>query len=138
MKGSPEREKLKDALHYVIARAGSRPGFGATKLYKVLWFANARTFCLTGEPIFQTEFIREKHGPVPRDAMAMREELVKEGRARIWQDRYINKPIWRFKALAPVSTNRIAPYEIDTINYCIKHIDEDHTANSISDQSHDY
>jgi hypothetical protein len=28
--------------------------------------------------------------------------------------------------------------EIQTINYWIRHIDEDHTATSISDQSHDY
>lgn len=138
MKGSPEREKFKDALHYVIACAGSRPGFGATKLYKVLWFANARTFCLTGAPIFQVEFVREKHGPVPKDVMRMREELAKEHRVKIWQDRYGNKPIWRFKSLAAPSTDAFSASEIETINYWIKHIDEDHTAVSISDQSHDY
>ena len=138
MKGSPEREKFKDALHYVIARASSRPGFGATKLYKVLWFANARTFCLTGEPIFETEFVREKHGPVPRDVMKMRGELVSEGRVKIWQDRFGDRPIWRFKSLAPPTTERFSSDEIKTIDYWIGHIDQDHTAVSISEQSHDY
>lgn len=138
MRGSPEREKFKDALHYVIARAGSHPGFGATKLYKVLWFANARTFCLTGEPIFQTEFVRQQHGPVPRDAMSMREELIDEGRVKIWKDRFGNRPIWRFKSLKHPSTDRFAADELKTVNFWIMHIDEDHTAESISDQSHDY
>lgn len=138
MERNLEREKLKAALHYVIARVGSRPGFGATKLYKVLWFANARTFVLTGKPIFACDFVREKHGPVPRDAMNLRQELTKEGRAKIWRDGWYNRQIWRFKSLTPPDMSSFSEQEIESLNYWSKHIDEDHTAESISEQSHDY
>lgn len=46
-----EREKFKRLFHYVVWKAGKKDGFGATKLYKVLWFSEARTYLLTGEPI---------------------------------------------------------------------------------------
>lgn len=138
MQALEDREKLKDAFHYVIARAGSHPGFGATKLYKVLWFSEARTFVLTGEPIFNVEFVREKFGPVPKDALRVRKELVEEGRAKIWRDHLQNHEQWRFKALRPANVARFSPDELKTLNYWIAHIDEDHTAESISDQSHDY
>lgn len=133
-----DREKFKDALHYVIARVGSRPGFGATKLYKVMWFAEAKTFVLTGSPMFGAEFVREKHGPVPRCAMPVRQELVNEHRVKIWQDRWHNRLQWRFQSITPPSTERFTSDEIKTLNYWAAHIDEDHTATSISDESHDY
>lgn len=133
-----DREKFKDAMHYVAARAGARPGFGATKLYKVLWFAEARTFVLYKRPLTNAEFIREKHGPVPRLAMPIRNELHREGRVEFWQDRFQSKPIWRMRALTPARTDRFNKEELDTLNYWIRHIDEDHTAASISEESHDY
>ena len=46
-----DREKFKQLVHYVIWKAGKRDWFGATKLNKVLWFADARAYVLTGRPI---------------------------------------------------------------------------------------
>lgn len=138
MNGTPQREKFKDALHYVAARAGARPDFGATKLYKVLWFSEARTFVLNGAPMFGVEFVRQRHGPVPKDAMRIREELVAEGRLKIWKESWSNFSQWHFKSITPPDSSRLSALDIDTLNYWTRHIDEDHTATSISDQSHDY
>jgi hypothetical protein len=74
-----DREKFKSLVHYIIARAGNKPGFGATKLNKVLWFADARLFMLRGKPITGAAYIREKWGPVPQQIMPVRDELVKAG-----------------------------------------------------------
>lgn len=133
-----QSEKLKDALHYVIARVGARPAFGATKLYKVLWFSEARTFVLTGSPMFGAEFIRQKHGPVPKLGKLLRDELVAEGRIKQWLSPYHNVQSWCFKSLLPPPEDRFSSDDLGMLNYWIKHIDEDHTAASISDQSHDY
>lgn len=133
-----DREKFKDAMHYVIANAGSHPGFGATKLYKILWFAECRMFTLYAKPIFNAEFIRQKHGPIPKLAMPLRDELSSDGRVRIWEDEFHSKRIWRFRSLKPPSIGRFSKEEMNTLNYWIRHIDEDHTAESISEESHDY
>jgi hypothetical protein len=133
-----DREKFKDAMHYVIASAGDHPGFGAIKLYKVLWFADAKNYLVKGEPITGEEYVRRQFGPVPKHALQTRTELENEGRIRVWEDRFFDRPVTRFKAKRPASTSRLAPDELTTLNYWIKHIDEDHTSTSIGDESHDY
>lgn len=133
-----DREKFKDAMHYVVAKAGSHPGFGAIKLYKVLWFSDAKSFLITGEPITGEEYIRRQYGPVPKHALLVRSELEHEGRIRVWEDRYYNRPITRFQSKLPADAHRLTAEERKTLDYWIKTIDEDHTAQSISDESHDY
>lgn len=133
-----DREKFKDAMHYVVSRAGDHPGFGAIKLYKVLWFADAKTFLTTGKPITGEEYIRQKWGPVPKHSLPIRTELEQEGRIKVWEDRYFNRPLTRFKSRRPALTNRLSRDELLTLNHWIKTVDEDHTAGSISDESHDY
>ena len=54
-----DREKFKQLVHYVIWN-GKRDWFGATKLNKVLWFADARAYVLTGRPITGATYIREE------------------------------------------------------------------------------
>jgi len=133
-----DREKFKDAMHYVIAKAGDHGGFGATKIYKALWFAEGKTFLLTGQPMFNAEYTRDQFGPRPKLGMQIREELVAEGRIRTWKDRYYNRVQWRFRALTVPDMRRFNRDEIQTLDYWTKHIDEDHTAASISEESHDY
>lgn len=133
-----DREKFKRLVHYVIWRAGDRDGFGATKLYKVLWFSEARAFMLSGKPISGAIYTRQEHGPVPRLAMPIREELVRDGAIRVWKDQHYNRSIVRFKALKKPDLSGFTADELSTVDWWIKHIDEDHTAGSISEQSHDY
>ena len=131
------REKFKNLIHYVIWKIANREGFGATKLYKVLWFSEGRQFILTGNPIAGAEYIREKHGPVPKLGMVIREELQQEGRIQQWKDRRFNFETWRFKSLKVPPSDALTNDEKKVVDYWIKHIDEDHTADSISDESHD-
>lgn len=133
-----DRNRLKNLIHYVIWVAGARPGFGATKLYKAAWFSDARRFILAGKSITGAPYVREKFGPMPRDAWSIRDELVRAGAIRQWKDRYYDREGWRFKALTPPDANVFTPDEKREIDYWIRHIAEDHTAESISDLSHDY
>ena len=134
-----DREKFKNLIHYVIFRAGAHDGFGATKLYKVLWFSEARQFILSGSPITGAEYVREKYGPIPKLGMAIREELSAERKIKQWRRApYHNRTSWRFKSLASPFPLTLSSEEKQAVDYWIRHIDEDHTAQSISEQSHDY
>ena len=86
-------------LHYVIWKTGDREGFGITKLYKVLWFSDARAFMLYKEPITGETYIREKYGPMPKHAAGVLNEMQTQGVIRIWIDKYFNQSIRRFKSL---------------------------------------
>lgn len=132
-----DREKFKRLVHYVIARAGQRDGFGATKLYKVLWFAEARQYTLRGRPIADAEYVRQKHGPVPRLGMQIRDELAAEGKIR-QQKMPGEYGEWQFTSLKPPVMDGFTDEERSAVDYWTRHIDENHTATSISEESHDY
>ena len=126
-------ERLKRLIHYVAWKAGKRDWFGATKLYKVLWFADARQFVLTKKPITGAVYIREKYGPVPKHAMIARKELVAERAIEIRKEGNLT----RFVALTPPNISTFSEEELRTVNYWIDIIDKDHTAQSISDETHE-
>ena len=132
-----ERAKFKSLMHYVIAKAGDRDGFGAVKLYKILWFSDARAYMLSGVPITGEKYIREKYGPLPVHAIGVINELVEEGAIRIWNDVYYNRQIRRFKSLRAPERLTLTEEQRAIVEYWLKHIVEDHTAESISEESHD-
>jgi hypothetical protein len=128
------KAKFKSLVRYVAWKAGRRDWFGATKLNKVLWFADARLFVLRGEPITGATYIREKYGPVPRQIMPIRAELEREGYIRVFKE----GALVRVTADAQPDMSAFTRDELQTIDYLIEHVDKDHTAESISDASHDY
>jgi hypothetical protein len=132
-----DREKFKSLLHYVIARAGDRDGFGAVKLYKVLWFSDARAYMLHGAPITGETYIREKYGPLPMHAQGVLNELAQQNTIRVWSDVFHNRQIRRFSSLTNPDKLTLPKEQRAIVEYWIKHIAEDHTAESISEQSHD-
>lgn len=133
-----DRGRLKTLIHYVIWAAGSHANFGATKLYKVAWFSDARRYVLAGESITGAPYVRQEHGPIPRDGLSIREELSYEGAIRQWRTKVYDHDGWKFKALVAPRPNVFTSDEKQVIDYWVRHIDEDHTATSISEQSHDY
>lgn len=133
-----DKEKFKNLVHYVIWKTSGKDGFGATKLYKVLWFSEARAYVLRKRPIAGATYIREEHGPVPKLARQIRSELVAEGRiSEFLIDRGKYKG-WVFKSLVPPPKDFLTSEDRQDVDWWIKHIDEDHSATSISDFSHDY
>ncbi len=132
-----DKEKFKRLVHYVVARAGHRDGFGATKLNKVLWFSDARQYVLNGLSITGAEYTRQEFGPVPKAIMMARTELQNEGKIRVTPQRSKYEGT-RFTSLVAPADVRFAEGEKQTVDYWIKHIAEDYTAGSISEESHDY
>lgn len=133
-----DRDKFKRLLHYVVWKAGDLDGFGATKLYKVLWFSDARSYMLFGEPITGESYVREKYGPMPRHALAVIQELSEDAAIRVSREEYFNKPMRRFHSERVPDKLSLDTRQREIVDYWIKHIANEHTATSISEQSHDY
>jgi len=130
-----DRDKFKALVHYVIWRAGGRDGIGATKLYKVLWFAEARAFVLSNRPISGETYIREEDGPSPRHAAEITHELESEGAIRPWSDQ--QSPMRRFTALRAPDASMLIDDHRKIIEYWIARVDADRTAISTGEASHD-
>jgi hypothetical protein len=129
-----DKPRFKQLVHYVVSRVGEHDWFGAIKLNKVLWFAEARTYMLTGMPITGETYTRGQFGPVPHHMIPVQHEMVREGVLQITK----GKRQTSFKALTPAQDNWFSAAELQTINWWADHIDQKHTAGSISDKSHDY
>lgn len=133
-----DRTKLKALVLYVIWRAGRREGFGATKLNKVLWFAEARHYVMYGKAITGETFIRRQFGPVPEHIDETCQELESTNLISRISEKYHGNELKRFVATAPASVDMFSADELSVIDWWIKSIDEEHSAASISEMSHDY
>ena len=127
-------EKFGQALHYIVWKAGARAGFGATKLNKVLWFAEARVYVLYRRQMTGETFIREKFGPVPKHVIPVRERLEKAGLIQVWND----KGQTRFRTASAPDMSGFDQDEKSALDFWITEIDKEYTAKEISDKTHDY
>ena len=70
--------------------------------------------------------------------MTVLKELANDGAIRISQDEYFNKPIRRFHSERLPDKLSLDAKQRDIVDYWIKQIADEHTAASISEESHDY
>jgi hypothetical protein len=129
-----DREKFKTLVLYIAWKAGRRDWFGATKLNKILWFAEARAYVLHGAPIAGATYIREKHGPVPKQMMPVRAELEHAGKIRVFKE----GQLIRVTADEKPDMTGFSRTELQIVDHWIDYVDREHTAGTISDESHDY
>jgi Protein of unknown function (DUF4065) len=96
-KFTEDRRKLKELILYVSQQCGSKHNFGSVILYKILYFSDHFAYGKLGQPITGAEYMKEKHGPIPRTALPARQELESEGRLRIDDVRHgrgtLKKPV---------------------------------------------
>jgi Protein of unknown function (DUF4065) len=128
--------KLNAAAHYIISRC--RPDdLGATKLNKILWFADVAYFERYGKSITGDEYVKRQFGPVPKHVpMAIRE--LEESRMIVSREvDYFGRPKKEFWSLQDANIDTFDPNAISIIDQIIEWICVDHTATSISDKTHD-
>jgi hypothetical protein len=128
--------KLTTAIHYVISRC--RPDdLGATKLNKILWFADVEYYERHGESITGDQYIKRQFGPVPKHALAVLDGLEQAGAIVSREAVYFGKPKKEFWSLREPDISNFDPNAIAIIDRMIAWICLDHTAASISERTHD-
>lgn len=92
-----DRRKLKELILYVSQQCASKRNFGSVILYKILYFSDHLAYGKLGQPITGAEYMKEKHGPIPRTSLPARQELESEGRLRVDDVRHgrgtLKKPV---------------------------------------------
>lgn len=133
-----DRTKFKALVLYVIWRTGDVRDFGLTKLNKVLWFTDARTYEAFGKSVTGETYVRRKFGPVPMHIDEVISELIANGKIQSWSEPWFDFEVKRFAAHEPPDMALFSADELGFIDWWIKHVAEQHTATSISEKSHDY
>jgi Protein of unknown function (DUF4065) len=129
-------EKFKALVHYIVASCDDPQRLGATKLNKVLWFADAICYRSTRASITGETYVKRKRGPVPKAILQTLRELRAEGKIHIEEPAF-QYEIRRFVSLQKPDASMFSPVEIGIITAVLAEVCDRHTASSISDLSHD-
>jgi hypothetical protein len=92
------RGKFTEAMLHVAARSSDDSTFGATKLNKILFYADFIHYAEYGQSITGATYRKLNYGPVPRQLPEVQAELLDAGDARIEEN---NRLGLRQKRLIP-------------------------------------
>ncbi len=121
---SDSDRKLEELALFVALKCERDLRFGATKLNKVLYFADMLYYAQNGESITGAEYRRLQFGPAPRRIERAVERLEKEGRAkRITRTTPSGMQQERLVALADPDLDLFSPQEIDFVNEVLRMVD---------------
>lgn len=69
-------KRFGDLMLYLAHRCRDADYFGSTKLCKLLYYSDFTAFARTGQPITGADYIRQEHGPMPKDFYQQRNRLT--------------------------------------------------------------
>jgi hypothetical protein len=129
--------RLKELVHYICDRCKDEPGFGATKLNKILWYLDTFTFLKSGRPFSgNTKYVRREHGPAPHQILVVLRALETDKSILIQESKYYNHVKTDYVVLRPPKKSIFTADEKELIDEISQAVCR-RTAKEISDLTHD-
>ena len=127
--------KLRELILYISARCESDPRFGATKLNKILLFADFTSYFRRRRPVTGVEYMRLPNGPAPRRLKPITAEMESVGELvmRTVQDGKFEQK--RVVPLRPPNLSLFSAEDIAIVDEMI-HRCWGRTAKAVSELSH--
>ena len=114
----------------------SDPRFGATKLNKILYFSDFKSFGMLGESITGATYQRLDRGPAPRELLSVLRSMEAEGEIERVERRYFNRPQKVARPLRKSDANELLdPAELAIVDAVIADL-RDLNASQVSALSH--
>jgi antitoxin SocA-like protein len=131
-------DKFKAMVHYIVATCEDSKRLGAVRLNKICWFSDTLSYRFTGASMTGETYIKRKFGPVPKTILGALRELQDEKKIGIFEHEVLPSRTMRmFVPLTEAPKQQFNPEELRILDYVIDHVCNHHTANSISELSHD-
>ncbi len=131
----PDEEKLADLILYVAERIRDDPTGGATKINKILYFAEFAHVRSTGVPISGVPYQKLPRGPAPRRLKPIRDQMITRGDAELVIDDYFGRELHRLVPLRKVDPTRFTDSERRAVDQAIERL-RAMAAEDVSDLSH--
>lgn len=127
--------RLSEMMLYVAKKSQNDPSFGATKLNKILFFADFCSYEHRGRPITGAEYMKLDKGPVPRRLLAVKAKLTSTNQA---EEKQVACARYSQKRLVPLREPNLNGFSPEDIAYVDKVISclRDANASDVSDLSH--
>ena len=132
-------DRFKKLVHYVCWRCADDPSkLGAVQLNKALWIADQEAFYKLGEPISKARYVKRRFGPVPSQILPVLESLQQDGILTIREAPHFGRMKREFIVNESASSDFLSPEEVSVVDEARPFVTEEHTASSISLESHDH
>jgi hypothetical protein len=129
-------EKLAELVLYVAQKLRDDPTGGATKLNKVLYFAEFAHTRAYGEPITGVPYQKLPRGPAPRRLLPIREWLIQSGAAVMEQDQFLGYPLHRLVPKREPDLSLLSETAVKMVDQVIQSL-WGQTAEQTSERSHE-
>lgn len=133
----PSNEKLAELMLHIARACETDESFGLTKLFKILFFADFRAFATWGRSITGVDYLKLDKGPVPRPGFAVRDELVRTGRAAERVEQRFNYRQKKLFALTEPDLSAFDGNEIAIVDDIVRTL-WGKSARDVSDLSHQF
>jgi hypothetical protein len=131
-----DREKFANVVHYICHKAENPAVLGSVKLNKVLWYADVIHYMVDGAPITGETYVKRQLGPVPQHMPSVMTRLIDTGRVARGKVDHFGFMKNEFISLREPDISAFTPQEIARIDEAFDHVCLNHTARSISDETH--
>lgn len=129
--------KFKALVHFIIHQCRARPSeLGAVRLNKALWFSDVTAYRVDGKPITTEKYVKRQFGPVPRRVLHALERLQMESAIAIMEPEH-EFDTRKYVSLKPPSSTLLNDREKYITSVVLESV-LGHTANEISEMSHDH
>ena len=133
---SPSETKLGELIIYIADECSNQRFFGATKLNKILFFADFLSYQQFGSSITESEYMKLPKGPVPRVLVRVRNALIAAGDIAVREETVIGgKTQKRIVHLRNANLELFSAQQIKLVDDVIATLSNS-TAKTVSDLSH--
>ncbi|MGE0000293.1 MAG: Panacea domain-containing protein [Ilumatobacteraceae bacterium] len=136
MKTTYDERKFTELLVYVASRLRSDRSGGATKLNKILFFADFAHVRRTGAPITGAMYQKLEHGPAARRLRPVRDQLIANGEAELRDEEFLGYQQHRLVTRREPDLTVFTDDELATIDKVLADLDG-LNARQVSDLSHE-
>jgi hypothetical protein len=106
------KRRLSELVLYIAQKSETDPGFGKTKLLKLLAYADFISYARTGESMTGATYVKQDYGPVPREYPGTEGLLRATRRLKVERVDVIDHPQSRIVALKEADTT---PFRADRL-----------------------
>ncbi len=127
--------KVLQAIHFICFTAEGLP-LGATRLNKILWFAEKDSFLHTLQPMLGLSFVKGPYGPMPPDADIACKTLAEKGLIFFEPRDYGSYSYKDMHSRRDPDTSLLTEDELTALRNLTWEICTEYSARSISDLTH--
>lgn len=129
--------KLEELILYVASRSEDDPKFSATKLNKLLFFADFLAYASFGRPITGHRYQKLPNGPAPIALLPVLRRMEERGDCEWIERRYFGRMQKRVKPLRGADLSSFSEQEVELVDGLLAQL-WDRNATQVSDLSHQF